>query len=199
MLWVGLFFSYSQSSFVALVAGVLIAAALAWRSKPAAVVAAALLLAVPVAAEPPGATAASRDSTGGRSTLVRNGIEIALDHPLIGVGIGGFQQAYAEKLDLKTRRPPAAASHTTPVTVAAETGFPGLVLLAWFVAAAALAAFRGGRDATLVRATSWAAGLAVAAIAVQSLFYNAFFEDPMTWAALGLIAVAALARRRETA
>ena len=199
VLWVGLFFSYSQSSFVALVAGVLIAAALAWRSKPTAVVAAALLLAVPVAAEPPGATAASRDSTGGRSTLVRNGIEIALDHPLIGVGIGGFQQAYAEKLDLKTRRPPAAASHTTPVTVAAETGFPGLVLLAWLVAAAALAAFRGRRDATLVRATSWAAGLAVAAIAVQSLFYNAFFEDPMTWAALGLIAVAALARRRETA
>jgi hypothetical protein len=130
---------------------------------------------------------------------VRNGIEIAFDHPVIGVGIGGFRQAYSEKLELKRKRPPIAASHTTPVTVAAETGFPGLLLLVWMVAAALLAAFRGAGGATLVRATSWAAGLAVAAIAVQSLFYNAFFEDPMTWGALGLIAVAAAAVRTERA
>jgi hypothetical protein len=195
VLWVGLFFSFSQSSFVALVAGVLIAVALAVRSRTLAVVAAAALLAIPVGAAPAGAAAAPDDATGGRATLVRNGIEIALDHPLIGVGIGAFQQAYAEKLDLKRKRPPIAASHTTPVTVAAETGFPGLLLLFWLVAAALAAAFRGAGGATLVRATSWAAGLAVAAIAVQSLFYNAFFEDPMTWGALGLIVVAATTRR----
>ena len=195
VLWVGLFFSFSQSSFVALVAGVLIAVALAVRSRTLAVAAAALLLAIPVGAAPPGAAAAPDDATGGRATLVRNGIEIALDHPLVGVGIGAFQQAYAEKLDLKGKRPPIAASHTTPVTVAAETGFPGLLLLFWLVAAALATAFRGAGGATLVRATSWAAGLAVAAIAVQSLFYNAFFEDPMTWGALGLIVVAAATRR----
>ena len=195
VLWVGLFFSFSQSSFVALVAGVLIAAALAVRSRMLAVAAAALLLAIPVGAAPPRAAAAPDDATGGRATLVRNGIEIALDHPLVGVGIGAFQQAYAEKLDLKGKRPPIAASHTTPVTVAAETGFPGLLLLFWLVAAALATAFRGAGGATLVRATSWAAGLAVAAIAVQSLFYNAFFEDPMTWGALGLIVVAAATRR----
>jgi hypothetical protein len=35
-------------------------------------------------------------------------------------------------------------------------------------------------------------GLGLAAIAVHSLFYNAFFEDPMSW---GLLALAPLAAR----
>ena len=46
--------------------------------------------------------------------------------------------------------------------------------------------------------TRLVAGLALGAIAVHSLFYNAFFEDPVAWAALGLVplAVAELARER---
>ena len=35
------------------------------------------------------------------------------------------------------------------------------------------------------------AGLTLGAIAVHSLFYNALFEDPMAWALLGLVALAA--------
>jgi hypothetical protein len=38
--------------------------------------------------------------------------------------------------------------------------------------------------------TALACGLVFAAVAVHSLFYNAFFEDPTIWAALGLAAVA---------
>jgi len=37
-------------------------------------------------------------------------------------------------------------------------------------------------------------GLALAAIAVHSLFYNAFFEDPTMWGLLGLAALAARVR-----
>ena len=33
-------------------------------------------------------------------------------------------------------------------------------------------------------------GLALTAILVHSLFYNAFFEDPLTWALVGLVALA---------
>ena len=33
--------------------------------------------------------------------------------------------------------------------------------------------------------TALVAGLTLGAIAVHSLFYNAFFEDPLAWAALG--------------
>ena len=41
-------------------------------------------------------------------------------------------------------------------------------------------------------------GVLLAAIATHSLFYNAFFEDPVVWAGFGLapLAAAALARER---
>jgi len=39
--------------------------------------------------------------------------------------------------------------------------------------------------------TALVAGLGIAAILVHSLFYNAFFEDPMTWALFGLVALTA--------
>jgi len=43
-------------------------------------------------------------------------------------------------------------------------------------------------------AASRIVGVSVVAIAVHSLFYNAFFEDPMVW---GLFGLAALLARRE--
>jgi uncharacterized membrane protein YhhN len=42
------------------------------------------------------------------------------------------------------------------------------------------------------------AGLGIAAILCHSLFYNAFFEDPITWALFGL-AVLALPQRVQVA
>lgn len=193
--WVGLFFSYSQSSFAALVAGILVLGVLAWRGRAftAAALAAVAVVALG-AAGPLGGTA-----VGNRGTLVSEGLRIAVDNPVVGVGLGGFKEAYADRLELRQRSPKKAASHTTPVTVAAETGFPGLLLFAWLVAAAVWAAFRRPRaDARLARATLWAAGLAVVAIVVHSCFYNAFFEDPMVWGSLGLLALAA-GRAREAA
>jgi len=73
------------------------------------------------------------------------------------------------------------------VTVAAEEGVVGLALYGWLLAAAlasTLFARRRSRVAVV-------AGLVLVAVAVQSLFYNAFFEDPITWAAFGLIGLVA--------
>jgi hypothetical protein len=44
-------------------------------------------------------------------------------------------------------------------------------------------------------------GLALLAIFCHALFYNAFFEDPMTWALMGLTALSlpAVAPARESA
>jgi len=191
--WVGLLFSYSQSSFAALVAGILLLGAVAWRSR--ALAAAAATAAALIALGMSGPAVPLANGIGSRGKLVSNGLEIAVENPVLGVGLGGFKQAYAERLALTRRAPPKAASHTTPVTVAAETGFPGLLAFAWLVGAAAWAAFRRPRDgATLPRATGWAAGLAVVAIVVHSCFYNAFFEDPMVWGGLGLVALAAATR-----
>ena len=74
--------------------------------------------------------------TSGRSTLVSTGLKLAVHHPVLGVGVGGFKRAYASLAHLRGKEPKAAASHTTPITVAAETGVPGLLLFAWLVVTA---------------------------------------------------------------
>jgi hypothetical protein len=108
---------------------------------------------------------------------------------LTGVGVGGFKRAYAERVNFKGKDPKKAASHTTPVTVAAELGVPGLLLFAWLVAASLFAAFRRIVP-TFDGAARLAFGLALVAILVHCLFYNALFEDPAFWGLLALIAVA---------
>jgi O-antigen ligase len=192
--WVGLYYSYSQSSFAALIVGVLIAAALAWRLRALVAVAltAVVVLAVGLGSAQVRHTLShhTNTATSGRLSLVSNGIHIALDHPVIGVGVAGFKRAYAERTHLKGAEPKAAASHDTPVTVAAETGLPGLALLAWLLAAGLVAAFRRARSGFVARASA-AFGIMVAAIAVHSLFYNALFEDPLFWGLLAFVAVAA--------
>ncbi len=133
--------------------------------------------------------------TSGRSNLVSQGIRIAADHPVAGVGVGGFRRAYAERTGVAGDDPKRVASHTTPVTVAAEGGVVGLALLAWLVAAALAATLlRLGRGFT--SRTSLAIGIALVAIVVHSLFYAAFIEDPMTWALLGLVGVVALVPKK---
>lgn len=191
-LWVGLVFSFSQSSFVALVAGVVGAIALSWERR--AVVALGVAVAALLAAGfvVPSVRAEILDNTdratGNRSRLVTEGMRIAADHPLGGVGLGGFKAAYGERVGFLAADPAAAASHNTPVTVAAETGFPGLLLFAWLVVTALWLPFRRASRSFAGRA-SLCFGLALLAILVHSLFYNAFFEDPMSWGLLGLTAL----------
>jgi len=130
--------------------------------------------------------------TSGRSRLASRGVKLVVHHPVLGVGVGGFKRAYADLAHLHGKEPKAAASHTTPITVTAEMGVPGLLLLLWLVAAALWLAFRRlgrGFDGTV----RLAFGLALTAILVHCLFYNALFEDPTFWGLLGLAAVAARA------
>ena len=203
VLWVGLFFSFSQSSFAALIAGVLVVGVLGWRQRALAVVGAAtvLLLALGVTLEQPHGTRQAlaahgeqglNRATRGRFDLVKNGLEIALDHPVVGVGVGGFTKAYSESVQV-ARRVKTPASHNTPVTVAAEGGIVGLALFAWLAGAAFLVPFRRvGPDPPLVYVAGLAAGLGLTGIVVHSLFYAALFEDPLTW---GFVALATLAAR----
>jgi O-antigen ligase len=204
--WVGLVFSFSQSSFAALIVGVLATAALAWRWRAAAALGLASLALLSVGFSAPPVRDAILDdveaglnkATSGRAGLVTNGAEIALDHPVEGVGIGGFRRAYAEKTGLRGEEPKRAASHNTPVTVAAELGLPGVALLLWLVAAAIVLPLRRASRSFAGR-TSLIVAIALAAITVHSLFYNAFFEDPTTWGLLGLAALVLAWRNSEAA
>lgn len=191
-LWVGLVFSFSQSSFVALVAGVLGAIALSWERRSVVALGVAVVALLAAGFVVPSVRAEILDNTdratGNRTSLVREGLRIAADHPLGGVGLGGFKSAYGERVGFKAADPARAASHNTPVTVAAELGVPGLLLFAWLVAAALWLPVRRASRSFAGRA-SLCFGLALLAILVHSLFYNAFFEDPMSWGLLGLSAL----------
>ena len=153
--WLGLLISFSQSSFVALAAGIVVAVSVVWgRRAMVALVAlglvtAAVLFAVPQLRDD--LVGKSRSGvnrvTSGRANLVGQGVRIALDHPVIGVGVGGFSREYAHRRGITGKDPKRVASHTTPVTVAAEEGIVGLALLAWLVAAALLATLRGSATA----------------------------------------------------
>jgi O-antigen ligase len=194
VMWAGLLISFSQSSFAALL--VVVAAGLwlfwRWRSLVVVIAAAAVLAGIGVAQPQVRARLQHHtihglnEASSGRASLVAQGIRIAEAHPIRGVGVGGFKKAYAKRVHLKGKEPKTAASHNTPVTVAAETGLPGLVLFAWLLGAAFRQSFRGRRSAL-----SLAAGIGLAAIFCHALFYNAFFEDPTTWGLFGLAALGA--------
>jgi O-antigen ligase len=196
--FVGLVFSFSQSSFVSLVVGVGIIAWFAWGRWTLALVGVVAVVVLVAALAMPSVRHHSLNSaSGGRFKLVKNGIAIAVHHPVQGVGIGGFKKAYAKRTHLKGNEPKAAASHDTPVTVAAETGVPGLLLLVWLLASAFLLLFRRVVVGTFAGRVTLILGVVLAAIGVHSLFYNAFFEDPMAWGVFGLAPLAAVALARE--
>ena len=196
--WAGLLFSFSQSSFAALIAGTLAAAAYVWRWRAAAALAVLAVMLVSVGFATPQvrnelleqSRTGLNNVTSDRASLIGNGLRIAADHPAAGVGTGGFKRAYADRTGLRGEDPQRAASHSTPVTVVAETGVLGIALLAWLGFAALAAAFRVRGRSDRGR-TAFAAGLTLGAIAVHSLFYNALFEDPTTWALMGVVALAA--------
>ena len=204
VIWVGLLFSFSQSSFVALGAAVLAAAALTWRWKTWAAIglAGAVILTAGFSIQHTllaGSSGGLNRVTSDRFVLVKRGLKLFEERPISGWGIGDFKHAYGQKYKLPGgKEPKKAASHTTPVTVLAEEGIPGLVLFGWVLIAGVLAAWRRVPD-TFGGRVSLFAGLGFGAIAVHSLFYNAFFEDPMMWGLMGFIVLASAAAAKERA
>ena len=195
-IWAGLLFSFSQSSFAALIVGTAVVAAFRWRWRAAlalgivSAVIAAVALGTPHIRHSLLRESGSglNKASSGRAKLVTQGIKIGLHHPVQGVGIGGFKRAYANRVHLRGKEPKKAASHNTAVTVLAETGLPGLALLVWLMGAALFVTIRRATGSFRGRACLvFAAGLA--AIGLHALFYNALFEDPMFWGLLGLTAL----------
>jgi O-antigen ligase len=202
VIWLGLLISFSQSSFAALLVAVVGASIVAWRWRALIAVAVAGAVLAGIAVSAPTlrhsiqhhTSSGLNSATSGRSSLVANGVRIAAAHPLTGVGIGGFKHAYAERVQkFKAKDPKLAASHTTPVTVAAEGGIVGLALYLLLLGAVLAQAFRRA-DRSAPGTLSLASGLVLTALICHSIFYADFFEDPTTWLAIGMIGVARAAR-----
>ena len=185
-LFAGLYFSYSQSSFVALFV-VAFAFAVLGSGRRLRIVFVCCALAAAFAAAGFAAAAvegqSAKEVTSGRSRLVEITLDAFMINPAIGVGIGGQPLASAEENGRRTSR--RSASHTTPLTVLAELGVVGFALYAWLLGAAAWALVLVTRHRRLL-------GLGLAAVLsvlfVHSLFYAGFFEEPLMWGVLGMAA-----------
>jgi O-antigen ligase len=186
VLWAALLTTLSQSSLAALVLGLGVLAALRghWRAVGAgacvlAVGAVALVLAAPTAVRLSSLDdVALREATSGRSDLISVGADLFADRPLAGWGSGSFPTEYRRHAASAPRD--VAASHTIPITVAAEQGVLGLAVYVALLAVAIAMIVRRARE-RLVRA---AVATAFVALVFHTFVYAAFLEDPLAWGLL---------------
>jgi O-antigen ligase len=206
VLWGGLLTTLSQSSFAALLLGLAVLAWLRFGGRTVAgpavvavVAALVIVLAFPSAVRLHlGSSQSVSHATSGRADLIKGGLRLARDRPLAGWGSGSFRREY-RRHEHASGREATSASHTIPITVAAEQGAIGLALYVALLALALRRLLRGARGAP-VRAVV-AAGFA--ALVLHTWAYAAFLEDPMTWTLLALgtalAAPAAVASRESPA
>jgi O-antigen ligase len=210
VLWGGLVLTFSQSSFIALVVGLAALAAMRWSFRwtaalgaAAAVVAAAFLVAYGGSIKFDLGSEKSLDkATSGRADLIRGGIHMAEDRPVWGFGSGSFARTFRRRQGQGSSAA-ISASHTEPVTVAAEQGAIGLALYLALVVVAFVAlldrirslmpGFGGDRappdisESERARTVARAAvAAAFAALLVHTLTYAAFLADPVTWVLLAV-------------
>jgi O-antigen ligase len=203
--------TYSQSSWVALAAGLVVLGVLTLPPRPrrwaAAIVLLVVLVGTPLAARTLAEERGSTTGGSGRQEIVRTGLALASERPLLGWGVGSFEQAAeARERERGNTDPGLLASHTTPVTVFAELGIVGAfayltlltsavvtMLARWRRAStpAAAARARGDVDAAgtgwPIGPVIWASATFIALVA-HSMLYAGFFEDPTLWVALALLA-----------
>jgi len=209
VLWAGLVLTFSQSSFAALLVGLVVLGGIRWGPRRAALASAAVvatavvaLLAFPQALKLDlGSARSLDDATSGRLDLLRGGIGMFAERPVGGFGSGSFSERFRDREAVGSERA-ASASHTIPITIAAEQGAPGLVLYLLLLGALFATAFagmsgaRGPAPPELSAARAFTAA-ALAALVAHTLLYAAFLEDPIVWvllaAAIGLRVSAASA------
>jgi O-antigen ligase len=193
LLWLlaGLVTSFSQSSIAALVLGLWVLGAWYWSVRGAVYVAlAALVLAAAVVLAAPtslhlgvkGSSGGANNATSGRASLVSGGLELFAQRPFEGYGAGSFETQYKRAHVASGAENAVSASHTIPVTVAAEQGIVGLALYVALLASAFVVLFRGaGRSPPRI-----AIAACFAALVLHTWTYADFLEDPSTWLLLAI-------------
>ena len=193
ILWGGLVLTLSRSSLGALLVGLGVLAALRWRVGRAVLAAAVVvaLAAAAIAASPTtfGLNQGLNGASSGRPGLVSGGLDLFAARPLWGYGSGSFQTEYADRHQGQA----LSASHTIPITIAAEQGLIGLVVYLALVVAALITLLQRARSDP-ARAAIAAAFIA---LVFHTLLYADFLEDPITWTLLAI--GVALARRPASA
>lgn len=188
-LWLGLAQTFSQSSYIALLAGLAVLAAIrwSWRWTLAAVavgaVGAVLVVVLVGGSEKVNFSRINID-TSGRANLVEGGLDLFAERPLWGYGSGSFQAAYRDHRENKDA--PVSISHTEPVTVGAEQGLLGLALYVALIVVALWTMTAGIRGPPALLAARAAVLAAFVGLLVHTMAYAGFFEDPITWVLLAI-------------
>jgi putative inorganic carbon (HCO3(-)) transporter len=184
LLWACLVLTLSRSSLGALLVGLAVLAALRWQPSRALVVAVVVVAAgaLVVVASPTtfGLNQGINGASSGRGGLVSGGLSLFGDRPVWGFGSGSFADEY--KAHHRATATPLSASHTIPVTIAAEQGLIGELAYAAFVIAAILCLVRGARGDPIRSAIA----AAFVALIFHTLLYADFLEDPVTWVLLAV-------------
>lgn len=185
--------TFSQSSTIALIAGVLVLIATRFGTLIGIVAGVTTALAV-LASLTLIAGGGLTDEAEGRSGLIDGGIDIVVDAPFVGTGSGSFPEEFKERFGGGPGI--ALESHTEPITVLAEQGAVGFAAYAILLAVTIGGLLAAARLALRDRASGTPLACALLAVyavmVVHSLGYAAFLTDPITWAILAL-ATAALA------
>jgi len=201
VLWGGLLLTLSQSSFAALLVGLAILGGIRWSPRRTVALAgvvvlvgaAVVLLAPGALRRDLGSSKTADAATSGRYALISGGGRLFSERPVQGWGSGSFARQYRRAEHVSAARA-TSASHTIPVTVAAEQGVVGLLAYLTLLACALLRLLRGAGS---VPARAGVAAAFVALLA-HTMLYAAFLEDPMTWMLLGVgtaLAVGGAGRR----
>jgi O-antigen ligase len=191
----GLVTSFSQSSIAALLLGLAVLAAYRWSLRGTLYAAGGLVaLGLLVVALAPaslhfglkGNGGSTSNATSGRTKLIEGGLELFGERPLQGYGAGSFQKEYESHSNASVANA-TSASHTIPITVAAEQGVVGLALYVALLVGAVLALFRGaGRSPPRPNGIRPALAACFAALVLHTFTYADFLEDPLTWTLLGI-------------
>jgi O-antigen ligase len=131
-----------------------------------------------------------------RRYLIAAGVRMFADHPLAGVGHGGFQHAMETTYGAYVQ--PGyfdVVSHTSLVTILAEEGLLGLLLFLALTVQVIRETWRCARSATGDgRQLALAAALMLALILVASQLEERLFTEPYLWLFLGLFYAAQAGR-----
>ncbi len=184
ILWVALLLTLSRSAIGALLVGLGTLAAVRWRVGRAVFIAAGVvaLVAAVIAITPTtfGLNQGLNGASSGRPGLVTGGLDLFKQRPLWGYGSGSFETEFAARHHAIGET--TSASHTIPVTIAAEQGLIGELVYLGLVLAALVVLFRRCRsDPTRV-----AIAAAFLALLFHTLLYADFLEDPITWTLLAI-------------
>jgi O-antigen ligase len=208
----GLVTSFSESSIAALLLGLAVLAAYRWDVLATVYASAALLaIAAVVLLASPSSLHFGLKGSGGGANLVSGGLDLFADRPFEGYGSGSFETEYkrhAAKANASSENA-TSASHTIPITVAAEQGIVGLAVYLALLLVAFVVLFRGaGRSpprpkpedtgAPPVRPASpfrLAIAACFAALVLHTWTYADFLEDPLAWTLLAIGVALARAER----